>query len=117
MSMVTGCRRSQWTSQSDKVFMDPGLSRTPTKARGARTVLADRTVPEWADDHPLWHPQLRHRQEAWRQLDGATRDAVSDAASARALMLAHPSVIKRPVVAWPDGVTVGFDADAWLKRR
>jgi arsenate reductase-like glutaredoxin family protein len=32
-------------------------------------------------------------------------------------MLAQPSVIKRPVVRWQDGaVTVGFDADDWLRR-
>ena len=78
-------------------------------------------VPESELDHWLahvgWERLVNRKGTTWRQLDGATRDAVSDAASARALMLAHPSVIKRPVVAWPDGVTVGFDADAWLKRR
>ena len=78
-------------------------------------------VPEPELDHWLahvgWERLVNRKGTTWRQLDEATRDAVSDAASARALMLAHPSVIKRPVVAWPDGVTVGFDADAWLKRR
>ena len=39
----------------------------------------------------------------------AGRVAVLDAASARALMLAAPSVIKRPVVEWPQGrISVGF---------
>jgi len=42
---------------------------------------------------------------------------VHDAASARALMLAQPSVIKRPVLQWPDGeVSVGFDAADWQRR-
>ena len=37
---------------------------------------------------------------------------MTDAASARALMLAQPSVIRRPVIAWPDGaLTVGFDPE------
>jgi len=32
-------------------------------------------------------------------------------------MLAQPSVIKRPVVAWPDGtISVGFDAADWAQR-
>jgi arsenate reductase-like glutaredoxin family protein len=32
-------------------------------------------------------------------------------------MAAHPSLVRRPVVEWPDGaVTVGFDADAWSAR-
>jgi arsenate reductase len=38
---------------------------------------------------------------------------VTDAASARALMLAQPSVIKRPVVEWAKKTTVGFDPVAW----
>ena len=39
-----------------------------------------------------------------------------DAASATALMSAHPSLIKRPVVDWGDAVTVGFDPAAWEAR-
>ena len=48
----------------------------------------------------------------WRKLDQATREQVADAASARALMLAQPSVIKRPVIRWGQGggFTVGFAA-------
>jgi arsenate reductase len=41
---------------------------------------------------------------------------VQDSASAQALMLANPSVIKRPVVDWGKGITVGFDAAAWAAR-
>jgi len=42
---------------------------------------------------------------------------VVDAASASALMRAQPSVIKRPVVVWPDGgVTVGLDLAEFSRR-
>jgi arsenate reductase-like glutaredoxin family protein len=42
---------------------------------------------------------------------------VVDAPSAIELMLGAPSVIKRPVVEWPDGgTTVGFDPQAWSRR-
>lgn len=52
----------------------------------------------------------------WRKLDDAAKAAVVDDASAIALMLAEPSVIKRPVVQWPDGHwTLGFSADAFEK--
>ncbi|WP_243655542.1 ArsC family reductase [Roseateles saccharophilus] len=52
----------------------------------------------------------------WRKLDEATKAAVVDDASATALMLAEPSVIKRPVVYWPDGRwTLGFSADEFEK--
>jgi arsenate reductase (glutaredoxin) len=64
-----------------------------------------------------WEALLNRRGTTWRQLDEAKRAGAVDAASARALMLAHPSVIRRPVVEWPGGdVTVGFDAQAWLPR-
>ena len=65
-----------------------------------------------------WESLLNRRGTTWRQLDGATQRAVVDAASARALMLAQSSVIRRPVVEWADGsITVGFDADAWQQRQ
>ena len=50
-----------------------------------------------------WEALLNRKGTTWRRLDEAQRDAVRDAASARALMLAQPSVIKRPVLQWPDG--------------
>jgi Spx/MgsR family transcriptional regulator len=64
-----------------------------------------------------WERLLNRQGTTWRKLDVAAKAAVNDAASARALMLAQPSVIRRPVVEWPDGVTtVGFDADDWARR-
>ena len=64
-----------------------------------------------------WERLLNRQGSTWRKLDEASRGAVIDAASARALMLAHTSVIKRPVVAWPDGgISVGFDAEAFAAR-
>lgn len=64
-----------------------------------------------------WEKLLNRKGTTWRRLDATAQAAVQDAASARALMLAQPSIIKRPVVQWGDGaattVTVGFDAAAW----
>ena len=64
-----------------------------------------------------WEALVNRKGTTWRGLDEATRAAVVDASSARALMLAHASVIKRPVVAWPQGHSVGFDPAAWAARR
>ncbi len=62
-----------------------------------------------------WEVLLNRRGTTWRQLDPALQAGVTDAASARALMLKNPSVIKRPVVEWPGGhLSVGFDVQAWL---
>jgi Spx/MgsR family transcriptional regulator len=62
--------------------------------------------------------KLVNRQgTTWRKLDAPTQLLSGNESGARALMLAQPSVIKRPVVEWPDGsVTVGFDAQAWAAR-
>ena len=64
-----------------------------------------------------WERLLNRKGTAWRALDEPVRAGVVDSASARAVMLAHASTIKRPVVEWADGaVTVGFDADDWAAR-
>ncbi|MCE0489233.1 ArsC family reductase [Pantoea sp. Mb-10] len=54
---------------------------------------------------------LNTRGTTWRKLPEEARDAAQSAAGARALMLAHPAIIKRPVLAAPNGtLLVGFDA-------
>jgi len=63
-----------------------------------------------------WETLVNRKGTTWRKLDDARRAAVVDAASARTLMLAEPSVIKRPVVEWPDGrISVGFDPAGWAQ--
>ena len=64
-----------------------------------------------------WETLLNRKGTAWRKLDGAAQTAVVDAASARALVLTQASIIKRPVVVWPDGaVSVGFKPEAFARR-
>ncbi len=61
-----------------------------------------------------WEKLVNRKGTAWRQLAPDVQARVSDSASAHALLQAHASVIKRPVVEWPDGrITVGFDAPLW----
>ena len=77
-------------------------------------------VPEAELDRWLaavgWESVINRKGTTWRQLHETVRAGVTDAASARAVALANPSVIKRPVVQWTDGITVGFDAEAWQAR-
>lgn len=64
-----------------------------------------------------WQQVLNRRGTAWRRLAAGTQAGVVDAASARAVMLAQPSVIKRPVVEWAGGeISVGLDMQAWSAR-
>jgi len=61
-----------------------------------------------------WEVLLNRRGTTWRNLDAAQQARVQDTASAAALITEYPSLIKRPVVQWPQGqITVGFDAGAW----
>jgi arsenate reductase (glutaredoxin) len=64
-----------------------------------------------------WERVLNRQGTTWRKLDEATRNGVIDAPSARRVLLAHPSAIKRPVVEWPGGaITIGFDPTDWAGR-
>ncbi|MFT4243225.1 MAG: ArsC family reductase [Acidovorax sp.] len=69
-------------------------------------------LPGWMDAVG-WERLLNRQGTTWRRLEPATQAAVTDAASARALMQAQPSVIKRPVVVCGTRVTVGFVPDQW----
>ncbi|RPE02238.1 ArsC family reductase [Candidatus Pantoea deserta] len=57
---------------------------------------------------------LNTRGTTWRKLPEAERDAITDAASASALMQAQPAIIKRPLLRAPDGtLLVGFSETAY----
>jgi arsenate reductase (glutaredoxin) len=57
-----------------------------------------------------WEVLVNRQGTTWRQLDDATKAGVTDAVSARALMLEKASVIKRPVIEQDGAVlAVGFD--------
>jgi len=78
-------------------------------------------VPEAQLDHWLktvgWETVVNRKGTMWRGLDDATKASVVDTASARAVVLGAPSVVKRPVVVWADGtVTVGFKPELFAGR-
>jgi arsenate reductase len=61
-----------------------------------------------------WEVLLNRAGTTFRKLPDADRADV-DQDKAVALMLAHNSVIKRPVLEYPGGVLVGFKPDLWAK--
>ncbi|MEN9865845.1 MAG: hypothetical protein RL748_1435 [Pseudomonadota bacterium] len=81
------------------------------------------TVELWLQQ-VSWEILVNRKGTTWRKLDEAVRHGVVDAASAKALMLEHTSVIKRPVLVLAESdqktspkssqkskqVMVGFDA-------
>ena len=59
-----------------------------------------------------WNLLLNTRGTTWRKLPELDR-AEPNIQKAEALMLAHPSLIKRPVVETDKGLLVGFDPATW----
>lgn len=65
-----------------------------------------------------WEKLLNRRSTTWKQLPESERE-VDDAAHAMALMLKHPTLIKRPVMVVRDLPVVGFSSEQYaelLKR-
>lgn len=58
---------------------------------------------------------VNRRSTTWRQLD-AERQRLDDDRAAVALVAEYPTLIKRPLVQWADGITVGFDESGWRER-
>jgi arsenate reductase len=61
-----------------------------------------------------WEVLLNRAGTTFRKLPEAYREGI-DAAKAAALMLAQPSMIKRPVLEYPGGLLVGFKPDLYAK--
>ena len=63
-----------------------------------------------------WDKLLNRQGTTWRKLDAALQASADTPQGAQALMVANPSIVKRPVVQWPNGdVTVGFDSAQWVE--
>lgn len=63
-----------------------------------------------------WETLVNRKGTTWRKLDDERRAQVVDKASALALMLENPSVIKRPVLAGQGPVAVGFSPDMYAAK-
>lgn len=62
-----------------------------------------------------WEPLLNTRGTTWRKLDEQERAQATDAAGAIRIMLAHPAVIKRPLLVNGDILLLGFDAERYAQ--
>jgi arsenate reductase (glutaredoxin) len=76
-------------------------------------------VPSQAADDWIkalgWEALVNKKGTTWRKLTAAEQAAVVDTASAKALMLAQPSVIKRPVVVAGAHTSVGHCPQDWAQ--
>lgn len=61
--------------------------------------------------HLPWNSLLNRRGLTWRSIPEGTRMQVVDQTSAIELMLAHPTLVRRPVVEFADRLLIGFSAE------
>ncbi len=69
------------------------------------------TLGRWADAAG-WEPLLNRSGISFRNLPDADKAEI-DRAKAIALMIANPSMIKRPVVDGAERLLIGFKPDEW----
>ncbi|MEG2735536.1 ArsC family reductase [Hafnia paralvei] len=60
-----------------------------------------------------WEALLNTRGTTWRKLDESLRNSITDADSAAELMLEHPAIIKRPLLAHNDHMLLGFKPEQY----
>ena len=71
--------------------------------------LTQETLRKWADTIG-WETLLNRHSRSWRELAEGERAGINEANALR-LMLANPTLIKRPVVTEGDRIITGFSED------
>lgn len=111
MAMPAGPVRLYGIANCDQVR----AARAWLKAQGLEPEFIDfkkagldsATLDRWLTHLP-WDALLNRRGLTWRQLDPAVRSQIVDQPSAAELLLAHPLLVKRPVLEFGEKISVGF---------
>jgi arsenate reductase-like glutaredoxin family protein len=70
----------------------------------------------WFAAHAIdmpFHDLVNRRGTSWRRLSAEQQAACDDPTALTELLLAQPTLIRRPVVEIGDHITVGFVPDTW----
>ncbi len=106
MIVVTGLKNCDTCRNAMKWLKAEGID---ARLHDLRTDGLEAAALERWVDAVGWETLLNRRGTTWRGLSDADKADV-DSAKAKALMLAHPALIKRPVVEAKGRVLVGIDA-------
>ncbi|MBP6344340.1 arsenate reductase [Neisseriaceae bacterium CLB008] len=71
-------------------------------------------IATWLKDVPL-ATLINKRGTTWRKLSAEEQASAEDVNAATALMMAHPSIIKRPVLVHNQHAQVGFSEEAYAQ--
>ncbi|HVK54355.1 MAG TPA: ArsC family reductase [Burkholderiales bacterium] len=105
-----GIRNCDTVKKARAWLADQGIEMTfhDFKSEGVTMDQLDRWVKAVS-----WETLLNRKGTTWRGLPDEVKDGVTDAASAKRVMLENPSVIKRPVLELDDKVNVGFSPEKY----
>ena len=69
----------------------------------------------WLDEHQLvdWQSLLNTRGTTWRKLDEALRNQIDNQDAAIKVMLANPSILKRPLLIDGKRALLGFSEESY----
>lgn len=72
-----------------------------------RDGLTSAHLQRWLATVPDWETLVNRRSTTWKQLDDTTRGQLNDRTATK-ILLAHPTLIKRPIVERDGTLIVGF---------
>ena len=107
MLHIYGLKNCDSCRKAVKAFAAAGLSHTfhDLRAEGLETERLDGWLAQAG-----WEKLLNRKSTTWRALPEERRAGL-DEAKARALLLANPTLIKRPVIEYAGELLVGFDRE------
>ncbi|MEL0611759.1 ArsC family reductase [Marinomonas arenicola] len=62
-----------------------------------------------------WQTLINKRGTTWRKLDDNTKDTMNNS-NALAVMMAQPSIIKRPLIIKDDAIILGFNTEDYERQ-
>lgn len=94
-----------WLAENNIAYSFVDFKKTPPDAA---------LIESWLKDIPI-ETLLNKRGTTWRKLSSEQQAAAECTQGAIAVMLEHPSLIKRPILLHQNRYSAGFQADVYTK--
>jgi len=109
MVKVYGINNCDTVKKTRRWLDDNGVKYEFVDFRKAR--ISKKEIARWADTTG-WEMLLNRRSTTWRKLENEEKESINKDV-AIGLMIAHPTLIKRPVVTTGKDMLVGFTEKAF----